>query len=53
MPFAREPAKRPRSFVNDAFASSYREHTSITFIPKVLPSVFGIQFEIELRGLEE
>ena len=52
MPFARELAKGHDLFVNDAFASSHREHTSITFIPKILPSVFGIQFEIELRGLD-
>jgi len=49
--FARELAKGHQAFVNDAFASSHREHTSITCLPKVLPSYFGLQFEKELRGL--
>lgn len=52
MVFARELAKGHDLFVNDSFAASHREHTSITFIPKVLPSVFGLHFEKELRGLE-
>lgn len=52
MGFARELAKGHQVFVNDAFASSHREHTSITYLPKVLPSYFGLQFEKELKGLE-
>jgi 3-phosphoglycerate kinase len=50
--FARELAKGHDLFVNDAFASSHRNHTSITYIPKLLPSCFGLQFEKELRGLK-
>ncbi|HKY74352.1 MAG TPA: phosphoglycerate kinase, partial [Patescibacteria group bacterium] len=49
--FARELAKGHDLFVNDAFAASHRDHTSITYLPKVLPSVFGLQFEKELKGL--
>lgn len=52
MGFARELAKGHQAFVNDAFASSHRDHTSITHLPKVLPSYFGLQFEKELKGLE-
>ena len=46
--FAKELAKDHDLFVNDAFATAHRSHTSIVFIPKVLPTVFGLQFEKEM-----
>lgn len=51
LPYAKELAKGHDMYVNDAFASSHREHTSITYIPKILPTYFGLQFEKELKGL--
>jgi len=38
-------------YVNDAFAVAHREHASITGVPKILPSYFGLQFEEEIRHL--
>ncbi len=49
--FAQELAVGHDLFVNDAFATSHREHTSIVMIPKVLPTVFGFQFEQEIHTL--
>ncbi len=47
--FAKELAKGHDVFVNDAFATSHRSHTSIVGIPKLLPTVFGYQFEREVE----
>jgi len=46
--FAKELAKSQDLFVNDAFATSHREHTSIVKIPEILQTVFGFQFEKEM-----
>lgn len=50
---ARSLAKGQDLFVNDAFASSHREHTSIVEVPKLLPTVMGFQFEKEITNLEK
>lgn len=50
LPFAQELAYGHQLFVNDAFATAHRAHTSITFLPQVLPTVFGFQFEREIRA---
>ncbi len=51
--FAAELAAGQDVFVNDAFATSHREHTSIVGLPKVLPTVFGFQFEKEMTVLKK
>ena len=38
-------------FVNDAFADSHREHTSIVGVPKLLPALAGLLMEEEVREL--
>lgn len=50
---AKKLAKGQDLFVNDAFASSHRSHTSIVELPKLLPSVLGFQFEKEISALEK
>ena len=39
-------------FVNDAFAVSHREHTSIVALPKLLPSYAGLLLEKEVTVLD-
>jgi len=46
--FAKELAFGHNLFVNEAFATAHRRHTSIVMISKVLPTVFGFQFEKEI-----
>ncbi len=53
MGFAKELAKGQDAFVNDAFATSHRSHTSIVLLPKLLPTVFGFQFEREMTVLKK
>lgn len=50
---AKKLAKGYDVYVNDAFAASHRDHTSITFIPRVLPTVIGLHFEKELLALAQ
>jgi phosphoglycerate kinase len=50
--FAKELVKGQDLFVQDAFATAHREHTSITFIPDLLMTYPGLQFEKELKGFE-
>jgi 3-phosphoglycerate kinase len=38
-------------FVNEAFASSHRDHTSITLLPKKIPFAFGSWFLKEVQNL--
>lgn len=40
-------------FVNDAFASSHRNHTSVSAITKVLPSFAGLLLQEEIKNLEK
>lgn len=38
-------------YVNEAFASSHREHASIVTIPRLLPHAAGLHFEKEVENL--
>ncbi|MFA6445937.1 MAG: phosphoglycerate kinase [Candidatus Paceibacterota bacterium] len=40
-------------YVNDAFAVSHREHTSVVGIPKYLPSYAGLQLVKEIEALSQ
>lgn len=51
--FAKELAQGHDLFVNDAFATAHREHTSIVTLPTVLPTFFGLQFEKEIKAFEK
>lgn len=51
--FAKELATGQDLFVNDAFATAHREHTSIVGLPQVLPTVFGFQFEKEMAAMKK
>ena len=48
---AEELAAHADIYVNDAFADSHREHTSIVGLPQLLPSYAGIQFIEEIAHL--
>ncbi|MEI6690301.1 MAG: phosphoglycerate kinase [bacterium] len=54
--FARELAKDQDIYVNEAFGESHRDATSITYLPKILPSFagFGLIEEVNtiLKNLE-
>lgn len=50
---AKTLAKKQDLYVLDAFATMHREHTSITFIPEVLPTYPGIQLEKEIKAFEK
>lgn len=39
-------------FINESFASSHREASSVTTLPSLLPSSIGFQFEKELISLD-
>lgn len=49
--FAKKLAGLAEIYVNDAFASSHREHASIVGIPPLLPHYAGIHLEDEVRVL--
>ncbi len=49
--FARDLAAGKDIFVNESFATSHRDHASITSVVKILPSYFGLHFEDELENL--
>ena len=49
--FARALAKLAEIYVNDAFGTSHRSHSSIVRITEYLPSVAGLLLEKELRTL--
>lgn len=51
--FAKKLASLGEVYINDAFASSHREHASIVGIPKILPSCFGIHFIKEVENLSK
>ncbi|MEP7167080.1 MAG: phosphoglycerate kinase [Candidatus Woesebacteria bacterium] len=48
--YARELAKKQDLYVVDSFATLHRNHTSITFIPQILPTYPGVQLEKELKA---
>jgi len=51
--FAKEIASWGDVYVNDAFASSHRNHASIVGVPKLLPHAIGLRFEKEIENLSK
>lgn len=49
---AKNLAKLGDIFINEAFASSHREHASIVGVPEYLPSAAGFLFEKEIEELD-
>ncbi|MEK7472516.1 MAG: phosphoglycerate kinase [Patescibacteria group bacterium] len=49
--FAKKLASLGDVYINDAFASSHRNHASIVGIPKYLPSYAGLNLEKEIENL--
>ena len=49
--FAKKLATLGEVFVNEAFASSHRNHASIVSLPKLLPHAFGFRFIEEVENL--
>ena len=50
--FAKELAAGKDLYVNESFATSHRDHASITTITKFLPSYLGFHFEEEIENLK-
>lgn len=50
---AKKLASKGEAFVNEAFASSHREHASIVGLPKLLPHAAGFRFEKEVENLSK
>jgi len=46
-------ASQGEAFINEAFASSHREHASIVGLPKLLPHAFGFRFVQEVEHLSK
>lgn len=51
--FAKKLAKGFDFYVNDAFATSHREHASMVQLPYLLPTVLGRTFEKEIKMLQK
>lgn len=51
--FSQKLASLGDVFINDAFASSHRNHASIIGLPKLLPSAFGFRFLEEVEVLSK
>lgn len=51
--FAKKLASLGDCYVNEAFASSHREHASIVGLPKLLPHAVGFRFDKEVENLEK
>lgn len=51
--FAKKLAALGNCYVNEAFASSHREHASIVGLPKLLPHAMGLRFEKEIENLSK
>jgi 3-phosphoglycerate kinase len=51
--FAKKLASMGDVYVNEAFASSHRDHASIVGLPKLLPSAFGFRFVSEIENLSK
>ncbi len=51
--FAKSLASLGEVYINEAFASSHREHASIVGIPKFLPHAAGMRFEKEVENLSK
>ena len=41
------------AYINDAFASSHREHASIVGVPKILSHAAGVRFSLEVENLSK
>ena len=51
--FAKKLATLGDCYVNEAFASSHREHASIVGLPKLLPAAVGFHFAKEIENLSK
>jgi len=51
--FAKELASKADIYVNESFATSHREHTSIVGITRYLPSYVGFRFQKEIETLNK
>lgn len=51
--FAKKLASLGDVYVNEAFASSHREHASIVGLPKLLPHASGFRFQKEIENLSK
>ena len=51
--FAKKLASLGDCYVNEAFASSHREHASIVGLPKLLPHAVGFRFQKEVENLSK
>ncbi len=51
--FAKSLASLGEVYINEAFASSHREHASIVGIPKLLPHAVGFRFASEVENLSK
>jgi len=51
--FAKKLAALGDIYVNEAFASSHREHASIVGLPKLLPHAVGFHFQKEIENLSK
>ncbi|MDP3917999.1 MAG: phosphoglycerate kinase [Candidatus Woesebacteria bacterium] len=51
--FAKKLASLGDVYINDAFASSHRNHASIVSLPKLLPYAVGFRFEKEVGNLSK
>lgn len=51
--FAKKLASMGDIFVNEAFASSHRNHASIVGLPKLLPAAIGFRFISEIENLSK
>jgi phosphoglycerate kinase len=50
--FAKMLSDYGQVYVNESFATSHRDHASITLLPKLLPGYLGLSFETELLALQ-
>lgn len=50
--FGRQLAHLAGAYVNEAFSASHRDHTSLTILPKLLPSAAGRRTELEIATLQ-
>jgi len=51
--FAKELGSKAELYVNESFATSHREHTSIVGITRYLPSYTGFRFQKEIETLNK
>ncbi len=51
--FAEELASQADIYINESFATSHRDSTSMTLVPSLLPAYAGLQLEKELKNLSK